>query len=131
MLTQEKPIINVNPETGEIEKIMPDYKYKKKVLQAIGLTLSAKKVMFILSIKPGQYYPYQRVAKYLEERGIEIYYVVFNDVDFKRLNEFREIDVFINTACQRISIEDADKVEKPILNAQDIEDYLIKNNMLG
>lgn len=131
MINQYKPIINVNIETGEIEKILPDERYRKRILQIIGLTLSAKKVMFILSTKPGQYYPYDKVAEFLKKKGIKVYYSVFDEIDFKRLNEFRDIDIFINTACQRISTDDADKIEKPIINVEDIEDYLVRNKMLG
>ena len=45
----------------------------------------------------------------------------------ERLNEFREIDAFVSTACQRIAIDDMNKVKKPMINAEDLESYLKEN----
>ncbi len=49
-----------------------------------------------------------------------------DEINYDRLNEFRNIDVFVNTACQRIAIDDMDKLEKPIVNAEDLEPYFLK-----
>ena len=126
----DKPVINVDPETGEIEVIdkkMAD-KYRKRILQGIGLALSAKKIMFVESTKAGQTYGAKMLKKAMEQKGIEVYSLVADEINFNRLNEFRDIDVFVSTACQRIAIDEMDKVEKPIINAEDLESYFLKQS---
>ncbi len=131
LVKYDKPVINVDVENENIEFLSPDNFYKKRIMQGIGLALTAKKVMFVASIKLIQYYPFDKLKEFFIKRGVETYTVVFDDVDFKTLNEFRDIDIFINTACQRIAMDDMNKIEKPIINAEDLEDYLTKNKMLG
>ncbi len=124
----DKPVINVDPETGNIEiidKKMAD-KYRKRILQGVGLAISAKKVMFVESTKAGQTYGAKMLKKAMESKGISVYSIVADEINFNRLNEFRDIDVFISTACQRIAIDEMDKVEKPIINAEDLESYFLK-----
>ena len=123
-----KTVINADPESETvtiIEQKVAD-KYRKRILQGVGLALSAKNIMFVESTKAGQTYGVKLLKKALEEKGKKIYSIVGDEINYSRLNEFRDIDVFINTACQRIAIDDMEKVEKPIINAEDLEPYLLK-----
>ncbi|MCW1294085.1 MAG: diphthamide synthesis protein [Candidatus Parvarchaeota archaeon] len=126
LMKTEKKVINVDVENENIEEM--DEKlvqnYKKRMMQAIGIALNAKKVMFVESIKSGQTAGAKDIKEKLAERGVEVYTIVFDEINFQRLNEFRDVDVFINTACQRIAIDDMDKLEKPIVNVEDLRDYL-------
>lgn len=121
-------VINVDPESETITVIEPKVaeKYRKRILQGIGVALSAKKIMFVESTKAGQTYGVKLLKKALEKRGKKIYSIVCDEINYSRLNEFKDIDVFINTACQRIAIDDMEKIEKPIINAEDLEPYLLK-----
>lgn len=122
-----KNIINIDPESETIEII--DKKaadnYTKKILQGVGIALAAKSVVFIESTKIGQLYSTKLLKEGLKKRGVKIYSVVQDEINYARLNEFRDVDVFINAACQRIAIDDAEKLEKPIINAEDLEPYLL------
>lgn len=123
-----KSVINADPESETIEivdKSAAD-KYMRKTLQGIGVALAAKSVMFIESTKVGQIYGVNLLKEALQRKGIKIYSVVQDEINYARLNEFRDIDVFINTACQRIGIDDFEKLDKPIINAEDLEPYLLK-----
>ena len=95
-------------------------------MQAIGITLNAKRVVFVESIKSGQTVNAKDLKEALIKRGIEVYTVVFDEINFQRLNGFRDVDAFINTACQRIAIDDIDKIEKPIVNAEDLKPYVLQ-----
>lgn len=45
---------------------------------------------------------------------------VANTFNFQELNDFPFIDVWINTACPRIAYEDLEKLDKPIINFEEI-----------
>ena len=123
-----KPLLNVDPESESITFIdaKSGDKYRKRMLQAIGIALSAKKIMFVESMKSGQTYGVTLLKQALKQRGAMVFSTISDEINFSRLNEFRGIDVFINTACQRIGIDDMEKIEKPIVNAEDLEPYLLK-----
>ncbi len=126
LMKTDKKVINVDVETGKIEELDEKsvQKYKKRMMQSIGIALSAKKVMFVESIKSGQTVGAKDIKDALIKKGIEVYTVVFDEINFQRLNEFRDVDAFINTACQRIAMDDMDKLEKPIVNAEDLRPYI-------
>ncbi len=126
LMKTDKKVINVDVETGKMEELDEKsvQRYKKRMMQAIGIALSAKKVMFVESIKSGQTVGAKDIKDALIKKGIEVYSVVFDEINFQRLNEFRDVDAFINTACQRIAIDDMDKLEKPIVNAEDLRPYI-------
>ncbi len=123
-----KPVIVIDPEVEAIDFIDEKMaeKYKKRTLQGVGIALTAKNVMFVESTKSGQTYGVRLLKQALKEKGKNIYSVVADEVNFARLNEFRSVDIFISTACQRIAIDDMDKVDKPIINAEDLEPYFLK-----
>lgn len=126
LMKTDKKVINVDVETGKMGELDEKsvQRYKKRMMQAIGIALSAKKVMFVESIKSGQTVGAKDIKDALIKKGIEVYTVVFDEINFQRLNEFRDVDAFINTACQRIAIDDMDKLEKPIVNAEDLRPYI-------
>ncbi|MCL4399427.1 diphthamide synthesis protein [Candidatus Parvarchaeota archaeon] len=123
-----KKVINVDIESGQIDVI--DEKtaehYRKSILQGIGSALVAERVMFLESTKAGQTYGVGMLKEAMKKKGKKVFSVVFDEVNFQRLNEFRDVDIFINTACQRIAIDDAKKLEKPIVNAEDLEPYFLR-----
>ena len=124
-----KAVITADPEIENIEKIDASVaeKYRKRILQGIGAVLTAKKIMFVESTKAGQTYGSRMLKERLKKDGKRVYSVIADEINFERLNEFRDIDAFISTACQRIAIDDMNKVNKPMVNAEDLESYLQEN----
>lgn len=123
-----KAVINADPESETVSMIGPEAaeKYRKRTLQGVGLALNAKNIMFVESTKAGQTYGVRLLREALEKKGKKVYSVVCDEINYSRLNEFRDVDVFVNTACQRIALDDAEKLDKPIINAEDLEPYLLK-----
>ncbi len=123
-----RSVINADPESETVSIIMEKdaEKYRKRMLQGVGVALTAKKVMFVESTKAGQTYGVKLLKDALRKAGKKVYSTVGDEINYSRLNEFRDMDVFINTACQRIAIDDMEKVEKPIINAEDLEQYFLK-----
>ena len=109
-----KPVYIANPFTNEFsvldKKEFENYEKRKKAM--ISKFLMAKKVGLLVSIKPGQYHP----KKYLDLRGKiefvnklrnkiknkETYIFVGDNFDLNELESFRDIEVWVNTACPRI-----------------------------
>jgi 2-(3-amino-3-carboxypropyl)histidine synthase len=81
----------------------------------------------LVTTKTGQRGLKYRWAKYLEDTYDEkrFYYVVQNDINFEELNNFPFVDVWLNTACERIAYDDSKRTDKPILNIEDVDDSQI------
>ncbi len=60
-----------------------------------------------------------RLKEKLPEKNL--YFFIFDTLNFEELENFPFIDCFINTACPRIAYDDYEKIRKPILNLEDIE----------
>jgi 2-(3-amino-3-carboxypropyl)histidine synthase len=57
----------------------------------------------------------------LEEGGKKAYLLYLNEITPDNLLAFRKLDAFVNTACPRISIDDAGKFKKPLLTPVEME----------
>jgi diphthamide biosynthesis enzyme Dph1/Dph2-like protein len=51
-------------------------------------------------------------------------------VEFQELENFPFIEVFVNTACPRIGLEDQKKFPRPVVNLADVEE-LADNSLPG
>lgn len=122
MLKNNKPVFVLNPFSKKYFKLEEkDVKdVKKKQRGALLGFMSSKEVGVLISTKPGQYNI--RKAYELEERFPEknFYYLVFNTLNYSELENFPFIECFVNTACPRISYDEAYKFRKPVINVDDI-----------
>jgi len=87
---------------------------------SLKLFLMKKNIGVILTTKPGQQqylYSLKLKERYPEK---EFYYFIDNTVSFNQFENFPFIDVWINTACPRIGLDDAMFVEQPLININDI-----------
>jgi 2-(3-amino-3-carboxypropyl)histidine synthase len=122
-LATEKPFLAVDPFAGSI-KWMEDERRKelRRRRGTLLVALEAKRFGVICSTKPGQFNFKKALAikKMLEEDGRTAEILVCNELNYESLNNFLEVDCFVNTACPRI-IEDYGRVRKPILDVDDIK----------
>jgi len=65
-----------------------------------------------------------KLAKDLEIKYPQkkFYYLVDNTFSFESLTDFRGLDVFLNTMCERIGLDDMDVQNIPIINIEDLFD---------
>jgi len=110
-----KEVYTANPYNNQITKISKEEieKKKKEIKGKYIRFLNAKKVGILVSTKPGQY----NLKKALELRKKlkkESYIFMFNTLREEELENFPDIDIFINTACPRIDY-------KRVINIQDIK----------
>jgi len=120
-----KPVYVANPYTNEVKLL--DTKefdaYEKRKKGMISKFLMAKKVGILVSIKPGQFHPkiYAGLKEKIEYanrirnkiKNKEAYIFVGDNFDLNELENFRDIEVWINTACPRIE-------GKNLLNAEEV-----------
>lgn len=78
--------------------------------------LSAKNIGVLITIKPGQEHLQPSLA--LEEKYPQkkFYYFIDNTISFDQLENFPFIDVWVNTACPRIGLDDQEQFRKGVLN---------------
>ncbi len=109
-----KPVYVANPYTNQIKvldtKEFEDYEKRKKGM--LKKYLMAKKVGILVSVKPGQFHPRQYLdlrqkmefITKLRNKMIdkESYIFIGDNFDLNELENFRDIEVWVNTACPRI-----------------------------
>jgi 2-(3-amino-3-carboxypropyl)histidine synthase len=76
----------------------------------------------LVGLKPGQknLELASQLKRKLEEKGKVAYMFVIEEVTPEALMEFPTIDVFVNTACPRLTIEDAPRFRAPILSNNEV-----------
>ena len=113
-----------NPKTGY--QIIYDDKTTETILKKLkGLYskfLMSKKIGVLITLKPGQSKPF--LAKFLETEYPEKQFYFFADhtYNFSSLVDFKGIDLFLNTMCERIGLDDMDVQDVPIFNIEDLKD---------
>ena len=105
-----KPVYIANPLTNKISKINKEEieQYKKRIMGRQTKYLMSEQKAFIVSTKPGQN-KLNLILKRKENYPI----FICNNLDLNELENFREIDYWVNTACQRIE-------GKNIINLEDL-----------
>jgi len=82
---------------------------------------ASENIGVLISTKPGQ----QNLTKALKLRNKfadkNFYFLAFDTLDFSQLENFPFVECFVNTACQRIGIDETDKFPKPVVNLGDIK----------
>ncbi len=122
-LNSGKKVLQLNPETKEIgffdEKEIQKFLAKKAArMQKLK---DAKKVGIWISTKPGQFNENlaRQIKKKLEKQEKKVFVFVSDMLSAEEMLNFRDIEVWVNTACPRI-VEDQEKFPKTIVNAEEI-----------
>jgi len=126
VLQTKKPVYLLDLEKNEVEEIRKlKEKFLKQRFATIALAKDAKTFGILISVKPGQLKLElaKKIKKNLEERGKKAYILVFNEIKPEKL-EGLDLDCYINTACPRIAVENRTEFKKPILNYEEIENFI-------
>ncbi|MEM4152913.1 MAG: diphthamide synthesis protein [Candidatus Pacearchaeota archaeon] len=108
-LKKQKPIFIYNPNTNEFsrlnEKEIQAALAKKKTAKI--KFLSAKTLGILVSTKPGQQRLKQaeKLKAELENQGKKCYIFIANDIDINQLENFPQIECWINSTCPGLSLE--------------------------
>jgi len=123
-LATGKRTFAVDPLLREVRDIGP---LKEKILRQryarIAKALEGKTFGIIIGEKRGQMRKGLafRLKKMLEEKGKRAYLLYLGEITPENLLPFRKLHAFVNTACPRISIDDAAKFKKPLLTPAELE----------
>ncbi len=116
-LSITKPVILLDTYNMEIVN-MESFKYKimKQRAIAIDKIKRARNIAIITGTKPGQKFgAFEVIKNKLEKLNKNVIVLTMNEVNQEKLNNFHNIDGFIELACPRIAIEDYGKYSKPII----------------
>ena len=122
LIHNSSKVITYNPKTSQIRIFTSDdvHLIKQKIKAVYTLFLSAKNVGVLLSVKNGQSKP--ELTSSLQNRYPQknFYFFADNTYDFSSLENFPFIEVYLNTMCERIALDDALEHKLPILNVEDL-----------
>ncbi len=101
--TQIKDIYFLNPVTEKFSKFdKKELDKLDKIRKAkVAKYLMADKIGIIASVKPGQE-NLKAALKFKETCGKEAYVFLADEIDISRLEDFNDIDVWVNTCCPRL-----------------------------
>ncbi|MBL7100929.1 MAG: diphthamide synthesis protein [Nanoarchaeota archaeon] len=110
-----KEVIIANPLTNEISKVSKKdvEDYKKRIKGKYLKFLSAEKIGILVSTKPGQY-QLEKALKLQKKLGKPSYIFLANNFSENELENYPDIDIFVNTACPRMDF-------KKVINIEDIK----------
>ena len=122
-LKTKKHVFTFNPLTKKFGKvdIKKADRINKRKKGALIKFLSSKEIGVIVTTKPGQ----EQLKKAFELKNKfkhkNFYFLIFDTIDFGQLENFPFIECFVNTACPRIALDDSIKINKAIINLEDIK----------
>jgi 2-(3-amino-3-carboxypropyl)histidine synthase len=126
MLKNDKPVFIYNPFSKKHrvleEKDKDTEALKKKMMGALTKFIASKEIGVLISTKPGQNRMTEAYALEKKYPDKKFYFLAFDTIDFSELENFPFIECFVNTACPRIAYDDSEKIKKPILNIDDLEE---------
>ncbi len=124
-LTTEKEVYVLNPVSETLSKVSEKdrQEYMRKRVMRIAKFNQAWKVGIIVSTKPGQNALDKavRFKKKIEVDGKKAYIFMCDTLNPGEILNFKDIEVWVNTACPRI-VDDQELYEKPIINLEEIEE---------
>ena len=129
LLMTTKPFLLIEPFQGSVE-FLDKYRetYAKRSRGKIMASVDARNIGILVTTKNGQNnMPMARILKNKVENaglGLRAAVLVSNTFDFDSINNMLEFDAFVNTACPRIAIDDTDRLRKPLLSANELNEVL-------
>ena len=127
LLATTKPFLAIEPFGNRIEFIdRMRETYARKSRGKVLVSLEAKNFGVMLTTKNGQHNAQLAglLKKRIEEQGLSAAILAANTFDFESLNNMREFDAFVNTACPRLAVDDTDRLGKPLLSANELMEVL-------
>ncbi len=127
LLATTKPFLVVDPFNNSIDFI-DGYReqYTKRKKGRMLAAMDSRNFGIMMTTKNGQHN--LGLAKILkariEKEGMNAEILIAGTFDFESLDNMREFDAFVNTACPRIAIDDVDRTRKPLLSANELMEVL-------
>jgi 2-(3-amino-3-carboxypropyl)histidine synthase len=123
-LATSKPTIVADPYANSAYALQDEVqKILKQRYASIEEAKCAKTYGLLISLKPGQKHfdEAMKIKDSIEKMGRTACLLAVREILPEVLMEFPTIDAFVNTACPRISLDDASKFEKPVLTVNEFK----------
>ena len=126
ILSTKKPVIVANPYTNKIRDVELN-DLKDSILRqrygAIARSKDAKTFGILMGIKRGQQRRKEtnKLKEIIRSKGKKCYVIALDYFSANALENFRDIDCFVSTACPRIAIDDYMQYKTPILTPIELE----------
>ena len=122
-LSVDRPTVLADPYDGSVRSLDEDR--NRIIRQRFAMIEKARKAnMFgiIVSTKPGQSNPgiATSILQQLEEKGKIGVLLYADEVLPEKLMDFTDLEVFVDTACPRLALDDPERFPKPILTRDEI-----------
>ncbi len=122
MLKNTKPVFVFDPFSRQFLKLSENSvaEMKRKSQASLSKFLHRKEIGVLISTKPGQMQikkAYDLEKKFPDKN---FHFLLFDTIDFAELENFPFIQCFANTACPRISYDEAEKIGKAVINVEDL-----------
>jgi len=122
----KKSVFQYDPFAKTSRVITPEYVNKQRKRNQAAKThfLTKNNIGVLISVKSGQNFTNRalKLRRLYPEKNF--YFLASNNVGFQELENFPFIEVFVNTACPRIGLEDQKKFPKPVVNLADVEELV-------
>ncbi|HEU5120786.1 MAG TPA: diphthamide biosynthesis enzyme Dph2 [Candidatus Nitrosocosmicus sp.] len=116
-LSTEKPTFMLDPYFEEFTQINKEAEIvKKRAILSVYKALDARTIGIIIGLKEGQFANIKALEfrKELKKLGINTQLLAMTEISNERLENFREIDAFVQVACPRLGTDNF--FSKPILS---------------
>jgi 2-(3-amino-3-carboxypropyl)histidine synthase len=115
------PIFRYNPKEEKFDEIKKEEikEIEKKIKIGMIKFLTSENIGVLITLKPGQHDKrYKKLKELFPKKNF--YFLLDNTFNFNALEDFNFLDCYINTACKRIGLDDTVRLNKPIINIEDI-----------
>ena len=122
-LSVEKPTVLADPYDGTVRSLDSDReRIVRQRFAMIEKARMANRFGIIISTKPGQCNPQiaMSILQQLEEKGKSGVLLYADEVLPEKLMDFADLEVFVDTACPRLALDDPERFPKPILTRDEI-----------
>lgn len=117
-LSTSKPTIVADPYEKQAFSVNEEFqKILKQRWMNIQEAEKAKTFAVLVGLKPGQKRMDEalRIKEKLEKSGKAAYIFAFRELTPESVMEFPVVEAYVNTACPRVSLDDASRFRKPVL----------------
>lgn len=119
-VNKELPILCYNPRTSELKTLDSKYFSQVERRKKVGVSkfYMSNEIGVIITTKFGQARPHflNKLKKTYPNKNF--YGIVFDTIEYSRLEDFSFLECYVNTACPRIGVDD--DLGKPCVNFTDL-----------
>lgn len=124
LLNQNKPVFSYNPFTQSLKQLTEeDIEIIKKRQKGAYLKYkTSTNIGILVSTKPGQNHLNlaEKLKQKLKSEDKSPYIFIADTLNFSDLENFPFIECWVNTMCPRIGFDDTVRLEKPLINIQEL-----------